>query len=111
MKKLLIVTMLMMSNQGYSQKVIADAKATPHMQDGEITGYQLTKIRTDSIFAKIGLKNLDIITAIDGAPLGAPDQAIRLLNNIRNQSETTLSFKREGQVKEIVFTNDMIPKL
>ena len=68
-------------------KVLQDAKATPNMVDGELKGFKLDRIRKDSIYEKAGLQNDDIVTEVNGVPLGDAAQAIRLLNSLRKETE------------------------
>ena len=85
-------------------KVLQDAKATPHMVDGELRGFQLTRIRQDSIYEKAGLQNDDIIEEINGVPLTDTAQAIRLLQSLRNESQIDVRLKRSGAVVNVSLT-------
>lgn len=77
-------------------KTLADAKATPNLVGGEIRGYTLTRIREDSIYRKLGLQNDDVILEVNGIQLADPAQAIKLLNQLRNENELEVSFERGG---------------
>jgi len=77
-------------------KVLQDAKATPNMVDGELRGFQLTRIRSESIYEKSGLQNDDIIEEINGVSLNDTSQAIRLLQSLRNESSIELRINRGG---------------
>jgi general secretion pathway protein C len=79
-------------------KVLQDAKATPNMVDGELRGFQLTRIRQDSIYEKAGLQNDDIVEEVNGVPLRDTAQAIKLLNSLRTASEIEVRVRRAGSV-------------
>ncbi len=78
------------------QKVLQDAKAEPHMVDGSLRGFRLTKIREASIYDKAGLQNDDIIEEINGVPLNDTAGAIRLLQQLRNEKEIEIRVRRGG---------------
>ena len=66
------------------------------MVDGELRGFQLTRIRSESIYEKSGLQNDDIIEEINGVSLNDTSQAIRLLQSLRNESSIELRINRGG---------------
>lgn len=80
-------------------KTLSDAKATPNIVNGEIKGYGMTRIREDSIYRKMGLQNDDIIHEINGIPLSDPSQAIKLMNQLRNESQLEIIIERPGMGK------------
>lgn len=47
----------------------SQARVVPHMRDGEVKGMKLFSIRPDSVFARLGFLNGDVVAAIDGAPV------------------------------------------
>jgi general secretion pathway protein C len=77
-------------------KVLQDAKASPHMVDGELRGFVLTRIRKDSIYEKAGLQNDDIVEEINGVPLTDTSQAIKLLQSLKNENEIDVRVNRAG---------------
>jgi general secretion pathway protein C len=80
-------------------KVLQDAKATPNMQDGELRGFKLTRIRKDSIYEKAGFQNDDIVEEINGVSLTDTSQAIRLLQSLRNEKEIEMRVNRGGSIQ------------
>ena len=65
--------------QGRWDKGSSDAKARPNMVNGVLKGFELTRIREDSIYEKAGFQNGDIVEEINGIPLKDAVSSIRLL--------------------------------
>jgi len=85
-------------------KVLQDAKASPNMVDGELRGFELSRIRKDSIYEKSGLQNADIIEEINGVALTDVAQAIRLLQSLRETPEIELRIVRGGAPMKFTLT-------
>ena len=78
------------------RKVLSDAKAVPYLENGELNGFKLTRIKSGSIYEKSGLQNNDIIKEINGVPLIDTAQAIKLLNSLRNETQIDMDITRGG---------------
>jgi type II secretion system protein C len=76
--------------------VLQDAKASPHVVDGKVRGFILSKVRENSVYQKSGLIDGDVIEEINGIPLNDAASAIRLLQSLRNESEIDITVKRGG---------------
>ena len=76
--------------------VLQDAKASPNVVDGELKGFKLDRIRSDSIYQKAGLQNQDIIEEINGIPLTDTSQAVKLLQAVRHEGDIEIRFSRGG---------------
>ncbi|GAB6909449.1 PDZ/DHR/GLGF domain protein [Desulfosarcina cetonica] len=75
----------------------------PHMENGLPAGLALSKIKPNSIFRRMGLRNGDIITGVDGSEISAVDDALRLVENLKSASTLSLQLKRRGQEKSIEY--------
>lgn len=78
-------------------KVLQDAKAEPNITGGELDGFRLVRIRSESIYEKAGLQNDDIIKEINGVPLTDTAQAIKLLNSLRGEADIEVRLDRGGK--------------
>lgn len=72
-------------------------RAVPHFQDGKATGFRLFAIRHDSIFDKIGLKNGDIISKINGNELSDPARAMSLIQELRGEGKINVEVTRNRE--------------
>lgn len=83
------------------QNILMQATALPHFQDGSIIGFSLTQIDADSIFAKGGFVDQDIITAVNGVPLNSIPGAIKLLNSLRESPSIDVEILRNNQKRNL----------
>lgn len=78
-------------------KILMQAAAEPKMDaNGNILGFALYDIEPDSIYAKAGLSDGDVIKSINGEELNSPQGAIKLLNSLRGASGFNVIVERGG---------------
>src|SRR5262245_15576705 len=82
-------------------QLFTQIRAVPHFQDGKASGFRLFAIKQDSVFEKIGLKNGDIITRINGNDLTDPARAMTLIQDLRNEGRVTVDVNRNRQSKTL----------
>ena len=74
--------------------LLKQARVVPHLVDGEAVGFQIKRIRSGSIFQRLGLRSGDVITEVNGEDVTNAEQAIRLMSLFRNSREVNLSLER-----------------
>jgi general secretion pathway protein C len=82
-------------------QLFTQIRAVPHFQDGKAAGFRLFAIKKDSVFDKLGLKNGDIITRINGNDLTDPARAMGLIQELRNQGRVTVDVNRNRQLSTL----------
>ena len=87
-------------------KVLQDAKARPNMVNGVLKGFELTRIREDSIYEKAGFQNGDIVEEINGIPLKDAASSIRLLQQLKakNVNDIEVRLNRGGSIMDMVIS-------
>jgi type II secretion system protein C len=83
-------------------KILMQAAAVPHVENGRLTGFQLLEIDQGSIFDVAGLKNGDIITHINEQPINDAALTIRALNQLKTASTATFGYIRNRRPMELV---------
>lgn len=78
------------------QAVLMQAAAVPYYVNGRLGGFRLWEIQPESIFERLGLKDGDLVTAINGIELTDVGMAIRVLNSLRGENSAELSYNRDG---------------
>ncbi len=73
------------------------ARIVPETRDGKSAGFRLFSIRPDGPFAKIGLQNGDVISAINGLEMNSPDQALMIYTKLRTANHLSVAVERNGQ--------------
>ncbi|HET9239064.1 MAG TPA: PDZ domain-containing protein [Oligoflexus sp.] len=82
-------------------KALMDAKAEPNFENSEIKGFRITRIRENSIYAKAGLVNNDIIESINGKALQNAESVVELLKTLKSDATVTLKILRGGAEIEL----------
>lgn len=80
-------------------KTLQDAKASPNIVNGQVKGFVMTRIRPNSVYEKMGMKENDVIEAINGIELNDAARAIRTLESLRNDTSIELQMRRDGKVQ------------
>ncbi len=83
--------------------LMSQVKIRPHFENGQPDGLTLSSLKPRSIFRKMGLRNGDIITGIDGSPIQTVDDALKFYENLTSSSNVALQLKRRGREKAIEY--------
>ncbi len=59
------------------------ARIVPAFKDGKATGFKLFSIRPDSLYSKIGIRNGDVISRINGYELNSPEKALEIYTKLK----------------------------
>jgi type II secretion system protein C len=77
-------------------KVLMQATAEPHMENGSIAGFKMSQIDDGSIYQKAGLKDGDVVTGINGSELNSVAGSITLLKSLKGADSMEVEIKRDG---------------
>lgn len=83
--------------------LMTQVQIRPHMEEGSPAGLSLSSIKPNSIFRRMGLRNGDVITGVDGNDISTVDDAMRLVDNLRSSSNLSVQLKRRGREKTIEY--------
>ena len=73
------------------------ARIVPETKDGKPAGFRLFSVKPDGPFAKIGLQNSDVISAINGIEMNSPDQALMVYTKLKSANHLSVAIERNGQ--------------
>ena len=82
-------------------KVVQQVNINPVAVYGRPIGVRISPIETGSIFAELGLKTGDIITAVNGQENRNPEEAIALLERIREGGEFDINIKSSRHSRKL----------
>ena len=82
-------------------QLLSQVRIRPHFKNGKPEGLSLTRIKKDSIFAKLGIQNGDILHAINGRPVNKPGEILALQQSLKQDSRISLEITRKGVKKTI----------
>jgi type II secretion system protein C len=77
-------------------KILMQAAAVPNMVDGRLSGFQIWDIEPKSIFDLAGLKDGDVVVAVNGLEINNVGSTIKQLNSLKEANEASFSFVRNG---------------
>jgi type II secretory pathway component PulC len=76
---------------------IFEAQFGPHVIDGKIQGYKISRVADDHIFAKLGAKSGDIIRKVNGYSLDDMERLMDLYKALRTMSDVRIELDRNGK--------------
>ncbi|MCB9480611.1 MAG: PDZ domain-containing protein [Desulfobacteraceae bacterium] len=83
--------------------LMRQARARPHIENGNPGGIMIDNIKPLSLFNKMGLENGDILVGANGTDIKTVNDAIGLYNGLKNSDRITLQIKRNGQEQTIEY--------
>jgi len=82
-------------------QLLTQVRIRPHFRDGKPDGLAVSNIRPDSFFAKLGLRNGDIVQGINGRNIKSPDDVMEVYQKLKSGSRVALQVMRNGEEKII----------
>ena len=73
------------------------ARIVPSYKNGVADGFKLFSIVPDSLYAKIGIQNGDVIRRINGYEMNSPDKALEIYQKLRDASRIEIEIERRGE--------------
>ncbi len=72
------------------------AAQAPRLMPAPEGGFKVAGVRKNSLASKLGLKNGDVLLAVNGEALGGLDDAIGLVTKLRRASNLSVTIERKG---------------
>jgi general secretion pathway protein C len=83
--------------------LMQQVRIMPHFQNGEADGFSLTGIRPNSIVRKMGLRNGDVITGVNGSKIETMDDAMGFYQQLSSGETVSVDMKRRGRERTIEY--------
>ena len=77
-------------------QLMTQIRVVPNFQDGKANGFKVFAIKPKSIFAKIGLKNGDVIQKINDMDITSPDRAFQAFQELKDEKSLSVELLRRG---------------
>lgn len=74
----------------------AQGRLTPHLEQFQLAGFELSEVQPDSFIEQAGLKPHDIITSVNGKPLTSLPAALAVYDSARHSHDIAVELKRQG---------------
>lgn len=82
-------------------QLMEQARIRPHIEEGQPAGISITGIKPNTVFRKMRLRNGDIITGVNGAPVESVEDAMKVFGDLSSASEVQLEIKRRGRKRTL----------
>jgi general secretion pathway protein C len=82
-------------------QLMEQASIRPHIEEGQPAGISITGIKPNTVFRKMRLRNGDIITGVNGAPIESVEDAMKIFGDLSSASEIQLEIKRRGRKRTL----------
>lgn len=73
------------------------ARIVPSIENGNVNGFKVFRIKKKSLYNKIGLKNGDIIHRLNSVEIKGPEDGLRLFQELRSAKNISIDLTRKGQ--------------
>jgi len=92
--------------------IFSQARILPKYEDGSMVGIELSKIKPDSFYEKVGLQEGDIVTSLNGVPIDNPSASKQLLEAFTSADTLSAEVRRaDGSMETITADADMLEQL
>jgi len=81
--------------------LLSQVRIRPYFRDGKADGLSVTNIKSGSFFAKLGLKNGDVVQGIDGSLIKSPEDVLEMYKKFKLGSQVALQILRNNEQKII----------
>lgn len=88
---------------GCVEAILNKAVIEPHVVDGQVEGLRITNLENIEEAKYLGLKNGDIISAVNGHRLTSKQKAHQIFKKTSSQAAISLKLLRDGDTKKLSF--------
>ena len=78
-------------------KLSREARIVPNFADGQTNGFKVFSIRRNSALRKMGLKNNDVLTSVNGFDLSDTEKALEIYSKLQSDKSFSLEILRNGE--------------
>ncbi len=76
-------------------RLMTEARAVPEKDSKDnFIGFKIVYLKEGSLFEKIGIEKMDVLTRINGYDLDSPEKALQLFSKLRAADQFTIDLKR-----------------
>jgi general secretion pathway protein C len=99
--KTLLLFCALFSAGAHATESKSDALVVPAFAKGKKVGYSIKNIQQDTVFAKVGLENGDVIKSVDGKATRSPEDFFKLEKSLKDGTCGKIQIVRQGKVKTL----------
>ncbi len=91
--------------QSNMNNLLSEVEVKPAFRNGDIAGFRMESLegRPGKLLKKLGFKNGDVITRVNGEKIDGMDQALKLWTSLRHQKNFNIQILRDGEQKSLEY--------
>jgi general secretion pathway protein C len=82
-------------------KVLTDARFTPYISEGRLSGFKVSEIKDKGVFSLIGLQDGDVVLSINEYKLDSPGKVAQILGGLKGEAEVKVDVLRGAQPRTL----------
>ncbi len=86
-----------------------ESRIFPEVRNGRTIGFRVSSVRPDGLIAAAGLRNEDVVLAINGYRLSSPDKAMLAYAKLRFANHYAIDIERHGRRMTLDLHLDPVP--
>ena len=83
--------------------LLTQLRAVAEVRDGRPAGFRLFQIRDDSLFARLGLHDGDVVQRVNGSPIADPAALLAFLQRLQTEPRVALDIVRRDAPRTLVY--------
>ena len=80
-------------------QILMQARAVPHVVDGKTEGFRVFAVQPNSIYQKLGIRNGDILTGVNGSSVDSVSKALTLFETLKTEKKFNIDLNRRGKTE------------
>jgi general secretion pathway protein C len=84
-------------------QLLTQVNVRPHFHQGQPDGLMLSRIKPNSLFMRMGLRNGDVISGVNGRNIQSVDDALTFYESLRSADKVMVQLKRGGRERTIEY--------
>ena len=84
-------------------QLLTKARVIPNFSDGKPDGFKIFSIAPDSLYAKIGLQNGDVLQQINGVEIKDPENFMRVFQQLKDETNIAVDFVRNNRRESFAY--------
>ncbi len=85
-------------------ELLTKARVVPNFTDGQADGFRIFAIQEDSVYARIGLQNGDILKRVNQIDVRNPQNFLQVFQQLKDESRITIDLVRNSEEKTFDYT-------
>jgi type II secretion system protein C len=84
-------------------RLLTQARVMPYYSSGKMAGFRVVSVKSDSLFARIGLQPQDVLKRINGMEIKDPSRFLSAFQQVKEEDIITLDIVRQGRPSTFVY--------